>query len=188
VWYIPLWRVHLFKKTILEERRWNQIFPVCIHILMFEVIGLWSFHWLCWSVGEINCWMLCMYMCWFWCCIWSRLMLQDLLFLSLEWKYEETKGGGRSGERGGGSSFLLKSQYLYTKLWCLITGIQEMNLIQALSTRWFKYDRGWLCVNKSQFVPIIFEPPCTMYCFQLRVAVIHKIHTKCWNLVEVYRL
>jgi hypothetical protein len=27
--------------------------------------------------------------------------------------------------------------------------------------RWFKYDRNWLCVNKSQFVPVIFEPPCT---------------------------
>jgi hypothetical protein len=26
--------------------------------------------------------------------------------------------------------------------------------------RWFKYDRDWLCVNKSQFVPVIFEPPC----------------------------
>jgi hypothetical protein len=25
--------------------------------------------------------------------------------------------------------------------------------------RWF-YDRDWLCVNKSQFVPVIFEPPC----------------------------
>ena len=29
-------------------------------------------------------------------------------------------------------------------------------------TRWFKYDRDWLCVNKSQFVPVIFEPPCTI--------------------------
>ena len=29
-----------------------------------------------------------------------------------------------------------------------------------LYTRWFKYDRNWLCVNKSQFVPVIFEPPC----------------------------
>jgi hypothetical protein len=28
------------------------------------------------------------------------------------------------------------------------------------STRWFKYDRDYLCVNKSQFVPLIFEPPC----------------------------
>ena len=30
-------------------------------------------------------------------------------------------------------------------------------------TRWFKYDRDWLCVNKSQFVPVIFEPPCTLF-------------------------
>jgi hypothetical protein len=29
------------------------------------------------------------------------------------------------------------------------------------NTRWFKYDRDYLCVNKSQFVPVIFEPPCT---------------------------
>jgi hypothetical protein len=30
---------------------------------------------------------------------------------------------------------------------------------------WFKYDRDYLCVNKSQFVPVIFEPPCIkMYC------------------------
>jgi hypothetical protein len=28
-------------------------------------------------------------------------------------------------------------------------------------TRWFKYDREDLCINKSQFVPVIFEPPCT---------------------------
>jgi hypothetical protein len=27
-------------------------------------------------------------------------------------------------------------------------------------TRWFKYDRDYLCVNKSQFVTVIFEPPC----------------------------
>jgi hypothetical protein len=26
-------------------------------------------------------------------------------------------------------------------------------------TRWFKYDLDYLCVNKSQFVPVIFEPP-----------------------------
>jgi hypothetical protein len=29
-----------------------------------------------------------------------------------------------------------------------------------LNTRWFKYDRDYLCVNKSQFVPVIFELPC----------------------------
>ena len=27
-------------------------------------------------------------------------------------------------------------------------------------TRWFKYNRDYLCVNKSQSVPVIFEPPC----------------------------
>jgi hypothetical protein len=32
---------------------------------------------------------------------------------------------------------------------------------RILATRWFKYDRHYLCVNKSQFVPVIFEPPCT---------------------------
>jgi hypothetical protein len=32
-----------------------------------------------------------------------------------------------------------------------------------LYTRWFKYDRDYLCVNKSQFVPVIFEPPCTRH-------------------------
>ena len=30
----------------------------------------------------------------------------------------------------------------------------------AVYTRWFKYDRDYLCVNKSQFVQVIFEPPC----------------------------
>jgi hypothetical protein len=30
-----------------------------------------------------------------------------------------------------------------------------------LSTMWFKYDRDYLCVKKSQFVPVIFEPPCS---------------------------
>jgi hypothetical protein len=34
-------------------------------------------------------------------------------------------------------------------------------LQMQLYTRWFKYDRDWLCVNKPQFVPVIFEPPCT---------------------------
>jgi hypothetical protein len=38
-------------------------------------------------------------------------------------------------------------------------------------TRWFKYDQDDLCVNKSQFVPVIFEPPCIM---------IHRL-TMCFN-------
>ena len=28
--------------------------------------------------------------------------------------------------------------------------------------RWFKYDRDDMCANKSQFVPVIFEPPCIL--------------------------
>jgi hypothetical protein len=35
--------------------------------------------------------------------------------------------------------------------------------IHSTNTRWFKYDRDYLCVNKSQFVPVIFEPPCTTH-------------------------
>jgi hypothetical protein len=31
---------------------------------------------------------------------------------------------------------------------------------RKINTRWFKYDRDCLCVNKSQFVPVIFEQPC----------------------------
>jgi hypothetical protein len=34
-------------------------------------------------------------------------------------------------------------------------------IIIIKNTRWFKYDRDYLCVNKSNFVPVIFEPPCT---------------------------
>ena len=30
----------------------------------------------------------------------------------------------------------------------------------AVYTRWFKYDRDYLCVNKPVTVPVIFEPPC----------------------------
>jgi hypothetical protein len=33
-----------------------------------------------------------------------------------------------------------------------------------VSTRCFKYDRDDLCVKKSQFVPVIFEPPCISKC------------------------
>jgi hypothetical protein len=37
------------------------------------------------------------------------------------------------------------------------------NILSWQNTRWFKYDRDYLCVNKSQFVPVIFEPPCTLW-------------------------
>jgi hypothetical protein len=38
--------------------------------------------------------------------------------------------------------------------------VSEGSVCQASGTRWFKYDREYLCVNKSQFVPVILEPPC----------------------------
>jgi hypothetical protein len=38
----------------------------------------------------------------------------------------------------------------------------DMETSGAGITRWFKYDRDCLCVNKSQFVPVIFEPPCIL--------------------------
>ena len=37
---------------------------------------------------------------------------------------------------------------------------EGLNILNFRNTRWFKYDRDCLCVNKSQFVPVIFEPPC----------------------------
>jgi hypothetical protein len=48
------------------------------------------------------------------------------------------------------TSFALRMKgWLEDKVWCLYG-----------STRWFKYDRDDLCVNKSQFVPVIFELTC----------------------------
>jgi hypothetical protein len=35
-------------------------------------------------------------------------------------------------------------------------------MMYSIYTRWFKYDGDYLCVNKSQFVPVIFEPPCIL--------------------------
>jgi hypothetical protein len=40
-----------------------------------------------------------------------------------------------------------------------------------VNTRWFKYDRAYLCVNKSQFVPVIFEPPCITLSTNLQLLV-----------------
>jgi hypothetical protein len=48
-------------------------------------------------------------------------------------------------------SWLLSNKHPSTELQCYIP---------TEYTRWFKYDRDYLFVNKSQFVPVIFEPPC----------------------------
>jgi hypothetical protein len=48
-----------------------------------------------------------------------------------------------------------------------IRGVREVTFScdesALVSTRWFKYDRDYLCINKSQFAPVIFEPPCTLH-------------------------
>jgi hypothetical protein len=41
--------------------------------------------------------------------------------------------------------------------------VEEKVLRGMQNTRWFKYDRDCLCENKSQFVPVIFEPPCNCF-------------------------
>jgi hypothetical protein len=50
-------------------------------------------------------------------------------------------------------------------------------------TRWFKYDRDDLCVNKSQFVPVIFEPP-----YILKLSKEHMLHQIriCYSLAVVF--
>jgi hypothetical protein len=48
-------------------------------------------------------------------------------------------------------------------------------------TRWFKYDWDYLCVNKSQFVPAIFEPPC-IYTFYLNT---HSLTPRRYNPCRV---
>jgi hypothetical protein len=57
----------------------------------------------------------------------------------------------------------LPSKHLYVDQ--TLTRRNEYNTLPLMSanyTRWFKYDWDDLCVNKSQFVPVIFEPPCTL--------------------------
>jgi hypothetical protein len=48
------------------------------------------------------------------------------------------------------------------------------------STRWFKYDRDWLCVNKSQFVPVIFKPSCN-FCVSYQCTLLCLIKWRCWT-------
>jgi hypothetical protein len=63
-----------------------------------------------------------------------------------------------------------------TRVWCLCVCVLHCHhkslmvvttfrgkKYKSHNTKWFKYDRDWLCVNKSQFVPVILEPPCITY-------------------------
>jgi hypothetical protein len=53
-----------------------------------------------------------------------------------------------------------------------------MTLETHIYTRWFKYDRDDLRVNKSQFVPVIFEPLCICNVAELMgvTLLLEKIH------------
>jgi hypothetical protein len=59
------------------------------------------------------------------------------------------------------SALQWEASFWLPKLWhdCLKFHTVNLSLLKQY-TRWFKYDRDDLCVNKSQFVPVIFEPPC----------------------------
>jgi hypothetical protein len=46
-----------------------------------------------------------------------------------------------------------------------------ISILMNIYTRWFKYDRDYLCVNKSQFVPVIFEPPCIYIYIYLKAKI-----------------
>jgi hypothetical protein len=69
----------------------------------------------------------------------------------------------------------------YLNLILLKTYVCQDKLLD--STRWFKYDWDDLCVNNSQFVPVIFEPPCTSFVgFKVLTAVLgdlNLIHLSC---------
>ena len=56
--------------------------------------------------------------------------------------------------------FCIEGRILKTVGSCLTTVDAALQGGSVECTRWFKYDRDYLCVNKSQFVPVIFEPPC----------------------------
>ena len=49
-------------------------------------------------------------------------------------------------------------EYLNT----LMINTKEHEFLKFKNTSWFKYDRDDLWVNKSQFVLLIFEPPCML--------------------------
>jgi hypothetical protein len=54
---------------------------------------------------------------------------------------------------------LLLTKYTYAQN-KHVTVMNSTTIVHLQNTRWFKYDRDYLCANKSQFVPVIFQPPC----------------------------
>jgi hypothetical protein len=52
-----------------------------------------------------------------------------------------------------------------------------------ICTRWFKYDRDYLCVNKSHFVPVIFEPLCILILYKPRFDTFLILKRFQWDVV-----
>jgi hypothetical protein len=67
-----------------------------------------------------------------------------------------------------------KFKAVYRKLYDATRTLSE-------STRSFKYDRDYLCVKKSQFVPVIFEPPCTRS--KMRPELTRQISLQPWSQI-----
>ena len=74
--------------------------------------------------------------------------------------------------------------------WRRLHSEELFNLCLSPNTRWFKYDRDDLCVNKSQFVPAIFEPPCINeafeklyfgFCYKVSITASHRTCLSRWS-------
>jgi hypothetical protein len=68
-------------------------------------------------------------------------------------------------------------QQFYGRLIVGIVGSNPSHIldVRLLCTRWFKYDRDYLCVNKSQFVPVIFESPCMLVVVEVAAPVTNRL-------------
>jgi hypothetical protein len=74
------------------------------------------------------------------------------------------------------SSLLLSC--LTLKRWYILSSSET-----SVTTRWFKYDRDYLCVNISQFVPVLFEPPCINHSNRRNISEEFRLHQhRCENL------
>jgi hypothetical protein len=65
-----------------------------------------------------------------------------------------------SSENNAGVTFYFCNRSKGIMQWTLGYYVEIILTHWGEYTRWFKYDRDYLCVNKSLFVPVIFEPPC----------------------------
>jgi hypothetical protein len=72
-----------------------------------------------------------------------------------QWKLSKTPSGIKP------PNFQLVAQWLIELRHRVTRYLTVLFLNVSTPTRWFKYDQDDCCVNKSQFVPVIFEPPCS---------------------------